>query len=145
TANIDATGNAADNSLVGNSGANTLDGGAGNDYLVGGDGNDVYIVNEGFKTIVDTSGTDKIVFGSGLNPAGLSLARINDNDLQISFSAVPVVVISGFYSGASGIETLEFYDTSTLDLTAFQDITGTSGADVLAGADNALLTDDVIY
>ncbi len=145
TANIDATGNAADNSLMGNSGANTLDGGAGNDYLAGGDGNDVYIVNEGFKTIVDTAGTDKIVFGSGLNPADLSLARINDNDLQISFDAVPVVVISGFYSGTSGIETLEFYDTSTLDLTDFQDITGTSGADVLAGADNALLTDDVIY
>ncbi|QXE23195.1 putative rhizobiocin/RTX toxin and hemolysin-type calcium binding protein [Richelia sinica FACHB-800] len=45
TANINATGNAADNLLLGNTGINTLDGGAGNDTMRGGSGNDTYVVD----------------------------------------------------------------------------------------------------
>ncbi|WP_273703716.1 calcium-binding protein [Candidatus Accumulibacter vicinus] len=43
--NVDATGNALDNSLFGNSGANLLDGSGGNDILVGLGGDDTYIVD----------------------------------------------------------------------------------------------------
>ena len=47
TADLDATGNALDNSIYGNQGANTLAGGAGNDFLSGGAGNDIYVFNRG--------------------------------------------------------------------------------------------------
>ena len=40
TANINGTGNSANNVLIGNSGNNTLNGGSGNDTVDGGDGND---------------------------------------------------------------------------------------------------------
>ena len=43
--NIDATGNALNNTLTGNAGANVLDGGAGNDAMTGGGGNDTYVVD----------------------------------------------------------------------------------------------------
>ncbi len=45
TAALNATGNAAQNTLRGNKGANRLDGGAGADMLVGGLGDDTYIVD----------------------------------------------------------------------------------------------------
>ena len=43
--NLDATGNAADNTLTGNQGANRLDGGRGNDAMYGGLGDDTYYVD----------------------------------------------------------------------------------------------------
>ncbi len=45
TANINATGNAGQNTLRGNTGANIMDGGAGVDIMVGGAGDDTYIVD----------------------------------------------------------------------------------------------------
>jgi len=45
TGNINASGNALDNTLTGNSGANVLDGGAGADIMAGGTGNDTYVVD----------------------------------------------------------------------------------------------------
>lgn len=54
--NINATGNALDNSLVGNAGNNTLDGGAGEDEMTGGLGDDVYIVDDELDTVVEDEG-----------------------------------------------------------------------------------------
>lgn len=71
TADIAATGNDGDNTLIGNDGANTLsagdgndvvDGGAGNDTLVGGSGagDDTYIGGVGVDTVVYSSATQGI-------------------------------------------------------------------------------------
>ncbi|MGO4389587.1 calcium-binding protein [Microvirga sp. 2YAF29] len=85
TGNINATGNAGDNSLIGNSGVNVLiggggndsfDGGAGADRLDGGDGNDTYMIDSAGDAIVDSSGVDTVVsflanytLGAGLENA----------------------------------------------------------------------------
>ncbi|RMH90943.1 hypothetical protein EBB59_09205 [Lysobacter pythonis] len=62
---INATGNAADNTLIGNVARNTLSGGAGNDVLdggggtdtlVGGSGDDIYLVDSTDDVIVEQSG-----------------------------------------------------------------------------------------
>jgi Ca2+-binding RTX toxin-like protein len=46
-ADINGTGNSADNLITGNQGNNRLNGGGGNDFLSGGDGDDTYIVDGG--------------------------------------------------------------------------------------------------
>lgn len=60
--NINATGNALDNTLTGNAGNNTLDGAAGADAMIGGDGNDTYIVDDALDTVTELSaeGTDTV-------------------------------------------------------------------------------------
>lgn len=61
SSNINATGNAADNSIWGNSGNNILDGAGGNDIMRGGAGNDIYITDGG-DTLVESanSGIDEV-------------------------------------------------------------------------------------
>ncbi|WP_283241376.1 M10 family metallopeptidase [Pseudomonas fluorescens] len=55
SANLNGTGNAANNVLTGNEGANILDGGLGADKLIGGLGNDTYIVDNLGDTVTETS------------------------------------------------------------------------------------------
>jgi Ca2+-binding RTX toxin-like protein len=58
SANINATGNGANNILVGNIGNNVLDGGLGNDTLNGGDGNDILNGGVGVDSMDGGNGDD---------------------------------------------------------------------------------------
>ena len=55
TANINATGNALNNTLTGNDGDNVLDGGTGADTMTGGYGNDTYIVDNVGDVVVENA------------------------------------------------------------------------------------------
>jgi Ca2+-binding RTX toxin-like protein len=62
---IDATGNAGDNTLAGNRGHNRLDGLGGHDLLLGEAGNDVLDGGAGDDTLAGGSGDDTYLFGRG--------------------------------------------------------------------------------
>ncbi|WP_368413349.1 cadherin domain-containing protein [Dongia sp.] len=134
SANINGTGNDADNHIYGNAGSNTLSagdgddyvaGGAGNDTLAGGTGNDFLTGGAGVDTM--TGGTGNDVFQnqtvsdnysvgtnqavSGINPALYD--RITDFD-----AATDKIVFSALYDGAAGWDAghlfVEGVDFSTL-------------------------------
>ncbi|MFV1591630.1 M10 family metallopeptidase [Phaeobacter sp. JH20_36] len=65
SANINGTGNEADNSISGNTGANILRGEGGNDVMTGGDGNDTVYGNTGNDHISGQDGDDRVLGGKG--------------------------------------------------------------------------------
>ena len=101
-------------------GDNIYVGGTGNDSFSDRDGDDTYIYNlgDGFDSISDGSGDDKIVFGEGINPGDLSFKR-NENNLSISINGNEeqgIEISNHFGSDSNKIETIEFHDGSTLDI-----------------------------
>jgi Ca2+-binding RTX toxin-like protein len=60
---IDATGNALNNTLTGNDGSNNLDGQGGNDTMFGGKGDDTYYVDSSSDVVTENAGegTDTVV------------------------------------------------------------------------------------
>ena len=62
SSNINATGNALDNTLTGNTGNNSIDGSTGDDTMAGGSGDDTYVVDSTSDVVTESSseGTDLI-------------------------------------------------------------------------------------
>ena len=113
-------GNSGHDTINAGEGNDTIVGGIGNDILNGGNGNDIYIYNlgDGFDTISETGGNDKIVFGKGISQSDLSFEQIG-NDLKISVNGKDdkgIQINNHFQNDASKIETIEFYDGSTLNI-----------------------------
>lgn len=146
TANIDAAGNALNNSLLGNSGNNVLNGGAGVDTLNGGAGSDVYLINsanEHTQAEIADSGTavgeiDEVRFvGSSLAPTdtltlfagdtGIERVVINASKLALNIDASKVNNALTIVGNAA---------SNTLKGTIYADILdGGAGADFLNGGD----------
>lgn len=77
SADVNGTGNAADNSLTGNAGNNRLDGKAGDDEIDGGGGNDVLVGGLGNDVLTGGAGNDIFRFDTRLS-ASSNVDQITD-------------------------------------------------------------------
>lgn len=143
-----------DDTLYGGEGHDTLNGDKGNDTLNGGTGlntlngymgNDIYVYAGGEDTITDQYGTDKIVLPQGITLNELSFSRSGTYDLIININGNPMIQILGQF-GTSVVETIEFSDGSTFDLTSLNNLTayGTDGDDSLQGISSGGGHDDIL-
>ena len=142
----------------------TYIGGSGDDiyYAVNTYGDDIYHFTSGHDLILDEMyGADKIVFDSGVTLSNISMELINTVDpsnADIYHGTNLVVHVEGagditvnyqYYSSADtvqGVETLQFSDSSTLDLVHLNDVVaGTSGNDTMVGADRAYFLNDRLF
>ncbi|MBU9200208.1 hypothetical protein KTD31_02155 [Burkholderia multivorans] len=133
-----------------------ITGGPGNDRINGGALSDTYVFNlgDGADTILDYgTGADVIRFGTGINPANVTLsASLTGQDLIISLSnGTDRITVQNYFAAGSGghdyrIEQIQFADGTVWDssmLTAAgANITGTAAAEVITstGVDGDVIT-----
>lgn len=131
-------------------GNDIINGRAGDDVIYSGFGNDKVIYEAGFKKVIepDTSvsgGNDEIVVKRTMTASDATFARTNVTDLDISLKGTLAVrVEKGLSNPFAAYEKISFKDGTSIDLTQFHDVIGTSAANTLNGLDNAKLLDDVI-
>ena len=160
SANVSATGNAADNILHGNSGSNLIDGGAGADIMYGGAGNDTYVVdNVGDRATeveggIDSGGIDQVKCSAAsftLDTGIENLTYTGASNFVGTGNALANVLTGGegsdFLYGKSGADVLSGgAGSDTLDGGAGADkLTGGSGNDIFVlargEADGDFITD----
>ena len=146
--NDTVTGGDGKDTLYGDDGDDTLTGGLDDDLIFGGDGDDTFVYNLGdgfdvYRESLESETDDRILFGSGITSGDLSFTRLSNNDLQIDINVVGnegTIVIENQFNPTTSlgfIETIEFYDTSTLDLTAVNHtFTATDQKEILYGVNN---------
>lgn len=117
-----------DDFLHGEEGADILHPGYGGDLAYGGDGDDIYYFENGDDLYWEPSngGNDEIRLPSGITSTDISFHGIDNEDLVIAVEGFGSIQIQdqfwdAYYSRA--IETLRFYDNTTLDLINIDEIT----------------------
>ncbi|WP_331774714.1 calcium-binding protein [Sulfurospirillum sp. 1612] len=120
-------------------------GGAGDDYLKDNSGDDVYVFNrgDGRDFIKDTNGDDKIYFGDGITKDDIVI-KVFDNNLAVGLKEGATsfyylsdrIVIKDWYVQSGRIESFEFSDGTSLDVTEIIAGIGTDGDDTIFGLDN---------
>jgi Ca2+-binding RTX toxin-like protein len=133
TANLNGTGNGANNIIKGNSGINRITGGAGNDKLIGGGGNDIYIIDAdvdlGADIIMEVADTsvDTLDFrGTTTKTITINLGTTTIQTIALGVQlTVPVVAIENVYGGSLN-------DTLTGN-TLSNKLLGGAGNDTLTG------------
>lgn len=126
-------GGAGNDNLYGNEGNDTLLGGLGDDTLRGLEDDDTYIwdVGDGNDLIMEDGGADKILLGSSVNANDVRFWK-SGTDIQIHIGSEYIEVnnhfyyTGGAYRGTDYVETLEYSDGSTVDLTQNLTFTGTN-------------------
>jgi Ca2+-binding RTX toxin-like protein len=143
-----------DDTINAGSGDDIINAGVGDDIINGNQGDDIYIYNngDGNDTINEKEGNtsavfgyDKIQFGEGITADDLYFSG-DDNKLIIKFknSATGSITILNQWNSQYQIETAQFADGSTLDLTNRNQFNfiyeGTEGSDII----NSSSGDDII-
>ena len=155
----DIEGGRGSDTLDGGAGADTLDGGTGADDLRGGLGDDTingdfdddvyrFDYGDGDDVYLDDSGTDSIVFGPSITPAMLAMTRVADDTLliEIDGGAGGTILITTQFESGNGIETLNFDDGATIDLTTTVFTTlGTDEAELIRGIRFGGSSEDIIF
>ena len=136
TANIDAVGDANNNTLTGNSGNNTLDGGAGNDTLNGGAGNDTLLGGAGNDSLNGGAGNDVLDGGTGADAMvggngddTYYVDNVGDTVTENSGQGYDRIFSSVDISAAQAGQIEEITLTGTADLNA----TGSSNDNIING------------
>lgn len=125
TANINGTGNTADNVISGNGGANLLSGLAGNDRLSAGAGADTLFGGAGNDLLTGGTGTDKFVFDAALS-GSTNVDRITDfsvaDDTMLldksfftAFASTGAMAAGAFRTGTGALDADDrvIYDSAT--------------------------------
>lgn len=152
-------GQGGNDTIYGGAGDDLMNGGAGGDYLLGGDDDDTYAYELGggwdvFSEHTDLAGngngTDTVLLGAGIDSGDVTLTRQGEYDLVIDIDTGSqtgrILLEDHFRTSDSGFETIEFNDTSTIDLTTIDfSLAGTAGNDTLHGVRYNGGADDTIY
>ena len=137
-------GEAGDDLLEAGAGNDTLTGGSGNDFLRGQAGDDVYLVKPGDQTdfVQDTEGTNSVRFDAG-SFASPSFSQVLGSDgkayLGLRYASFDTVFVeSGLTNNALRYELTDGTIKTAADwrglFTPFATVSGTTGADTLAGS-----------